>query len=68
MEAQMTEPTSMDHQKNPSEVELLKQEIVANLVRNQAHSVETATTGDWWRAICLEVRWRMLERACEVHT
>ncbi|MCG8603244.1 MAG: glycogen/starch/alpha-glucan phosphorylase, partial [Verrucomicrobiales bacterium] len=48
------------------EKELLKQEILSNLIRNQAHYPESATSGDWWRAICLTVRSRMLEQACAV--
>ncbi len=48
--------------------ERLKKDILQNLIRNQAHGPVSATPGDWWRAICLAVRGRMLERACEVHT
>lgn len=48
------------------EKELLKQEILSNLIQNQAHYPESATSGDWWRAICLTVRSRMLEQACAV--
>ena len=67
METQTTESTGVANAEI-SETEILKQEIISNLIRNQAHSVESATSGDWWRAICLAVRGRMLERACEVHT
>jgi len=49
------------------EATALREEIIRELVRNQAHSVETATDGDWWRALCLTVRGRILERACKVH-
>lgn len=68
METQTTESTAVDATGSLSETELLKQEIISNLIKNQAHSVETATHGDWWRAICLAVRGRMLERACAVHS
>ncbi len=48
------------------EIEELKKEILKHLVRDQAHWVETATRGDWWRAVSLTVRGRVMERACEV--
>ncbi|MEO0414173.1 MAG: glycogen/starch/alpha-glucan phosphorylase [Verrucomicrobiota bacterium] len=44
----------------------LKQEILANLIRNQAHGPETATPHDWWTAVCLTVRDQILARATEV--
>jgi len=44
----------------------LKKEILDQLIRVQAHGVETATPEDWWRAISLALRGRMMERACEV--
>ena len=50
---------------NRDDVEKLKREIRRHLIRNQAHSVETAPPSDWWRAICLTVRGEMMERACE---
>lgn len=50
---------------NREDVERLKNEIRRHLIRNQAHSVETAPPSDWWRAICLTVRGQMMERACE---
>ncbi|MEM9280743.1 MAG: glycogen/starch/alpha-glucan phosphorylase [Verrucomicrobiota bacterium] len=46
--------------------EALKQEILFHLIQNQAHGVETATPNDWWRAICLSVRGRLMERACDI--
>ena len=49
-------------------VKQLKAEILSNLVCNRAHGPETATTHDWWRALCHTVRDRMLERATEVRT
>src|SRR5690606_37902744 len=48
------------------EIERLKREIVDHLVRDQAHWPETATRGDWWRAVSLTVRGRAMERACVV--
>ncbi len=48
------------------EIESLKREILTHLVRDQAHWPETATRGDWWRAVSLTVRGRTMERACEV--
>lgn len=48
------------------EVERLKREILDHLVRDQAHWPETATRGDWWRAVALTVRGRAMEMACEV--
>jgi starch phosphorylase len=62
MEASTTEP-----QVDIDEKEILKREILRNLIQNQAHNPESATKGDWWRAICLTVRARMLERASQVH-
>lgn len=49
-----------------SSKELLKKEILEQLIRVQAHGLETATPRDWWCAISLALRGRMLERACEV--
>lgn len=46
--------------------EKLKSEILANLIRNQAHSPESATAYDWWKAVCLTTRDRILENACEM--
>lgn len=48
---------------NTEEIEMWKKEIRRHLIRNQAHSPETATPNDWWRAICLTVRGQMMERA-----
>ncbi len=48
------------------EIESLKREILKHLVQDQAHWPETATRGDWWRAVSLTVRGRVMERACEV--
>ena len=64
METEATEanPVTTD------EKEILKQEILSNLVHHQAHTPESATRGDWWRAMCIAVRSRMLERASVVHT
>jgi starch phosphorylase len=64
METEATEanPVTTD------EKEILKQEILSNLVHHQAHTPESATRGDWWRAMCIAVRSRMLERASFVHT
>ncbi len=63
METEATEanPVTTD------EKEILKQEILSNLVHHQAHTPESATRGDWWRAMCIAVRSRMLERASVVH-
>lgn len=47
-------------------IDQLKEEIVGHLVRDQAHDTETATPGDWWRAVSLTTRGRMMELACEV--
>ncbi|HRQ88729.1 MAG TPA: glycogen/starch/alpha-glucan phosphorylase, partial [Bacteroidia bacterium] len=48
------------------EIDLLKEEILNHLVRDQAHWAETATRGDWWRAVTLTVRGRIMEVACDV--
>jgi starch phosphorylase len=48
------------------EIELLKHEILTHLVRDQAHDMDSATRGDWWRAVSLTVRGRTMELACEV--
>ena len=53
-------------EKKRREIDLLKQEILNHLVRDQAHDADTATRGDWWRAVSLTVRGRMMEMACEV--
>jgi len=50
----------------PDSKEAIKAEILANLIRNQAHGAETATVHDWWRALCFTVRNRVLERATRV--
>ncbi len=47
-------------------IDQIKEEIVGHLVRDQAHDTETATPGDWWRAVSLTTRGRMMELACEV--
>lgn len=51
-----------------SSKEELKQEILDNLVQVQAHVPETATPDDWWRALSLAVRGRMMERASKVRS
>ena len=52
---------------NPKvEVEHLRKEILANLIRNQAHQPQTATDHDWWTAVCLTTRDMILENACEM--
>lgn len=48
------------------EIEILKEEILNHLVRDQAHDADTATRGDWWRAVSLTARGRMMELACDV--
>lgn len=48
-----------------AEIEAVKHEILTHIVRDQAHSPETATRGDWWRAVSLTVRGRAMELACE---
>jgi len=59
--------TSNDSAKSSAEQkEQIKKDILSHLIRNQAHGPETATAHDWWRAICLTARDRMLERACEI--
>jgi starch phosphorylase len=65
METQTSEPETATGE---SGKDILKREILSHLIRSQAHTPKAATRGDWWRAICLSVRGRMLERACEVHT
>jgi starch phosphorylase len=47
-------------------VEKLKSEILSNLIRKQAHGPDTATAHDWWTAVCLTARDRILENACEM--
>lgn len=59
----MTQTTTTS---DSSSKDLLKKEILDHLIRVQAHGVETASPGDWWQAISLAVRGRMMERACEV--
>ena len=66
MEAQTTSPETGNFSGN-TDKEALKKEILGNLIRHQAHSADTATKGDWWRAICLAVRGRMMQRACRGH-
>lgn len=59
--------TSNESAKSSAEQkEQIKKDILSHLIRNQAHGPETATAHDWWRAICLTARDRMLERACEI--
>ncbi len=65
METQTCELDAAVDADKPIEKEALKQEILFHLIQNQAHGVETATKDDWWRAICLSVRGRMMERACD---
>ena len=64
MESQSSETAPAQ---TPSQKEQLKEEILRNLTRNQAHSPESATKGDWWRAVSLAVRGRMLEKATTQH-
>lgn len=52
---------------NESEKEALKTEFLGNLIRHQAHSAASATQGDWWRAVCLAVRGRVMQQACKGH-
>lgn len=47
------------------EIECLKGDILDHLIRDQAHGAESATRNDWWRAVSLTVRGRILERAYE---
>ncbi len=47
------------------EIECLKSDILDHLIRDQAHGAESATRNDWWRAVSLTVRGRVLERAYE---
>lgn len=65
METETLDYTGAMHS-NREEIEKLKEEIETHLIQDQAHELETATRGDWWRAISLTVRGRMMERACEV--
>jgi glycogen phosphorylase len=51
---------------SPSEKEAFKADILSHLIRMQARGVQTAKTNDWWRALSLVVRGRIMERACEV--
>ncbi|MEM7697497.1 MAG: glycogen/starch/alpha-glucan phosphorylase [Verrucomicrobiota bacterium] len=44
----------------------LKDEIVSHLVRVQGHTPEKATQKDWWKAVSLAIRGRIMARACEV--
>jgi len=52
--------------KGTGTVAILKDEILSNLVCNQAHDPDTATENDWWQALCHTVRDRILERAAVV--
>jgi starch phosphorylase len=45
------------------EIEELKNDILDHLIHDQAHGAESATRNDWWRAVSLTVRGRILERA-----
>jgi starch phosphorylase len=65
METETQHHSGLAHS-NREEIENLKREIETHLIQDQAHELETATRGDWWRAISLTVRGRMMERACEV--
>jgi starch phosphorylase len=47
------------------EIEELKSDILDHLIHDQAHGAESATRNDWWRALSLTVRGRILERAYE---
>jgi starch phosphorylase len=47
------------------EIEELKNDILDHLIHDQAHGAESATRNDWWRALSLTVRGRILERAYE---
>ena len=47
------------------EIEALKGDILDHLIHDQAHGAESATRNDWWRAVSLTVRGRILERAYE---
>ncbi len=49
------------------EIEGLKEDILNHLVRDQAHWAETATRRDWWQAVSLTVRGRIVERGCDSH-
>tara|TARA_B100001093_G_scaffold133428_1_gene126119 strand:- start:4682 stop:7150 length:2469 start_codon:yes stop_codon:yes gene_type:complete len=64
MESQMSESAAAQ---TPSQKEQIKEDILRILIRNQAHSPESATPGDWWRAVSLAVRGRMLETATSQH-
>jgi len=65
METQTPEPPIAEDASG-DERAALREEILSYLVRTQAHDQETATRDDWWRAISLAVRGRMMERACDV--
>ena len=52
---------------SPEEVERLRKEILSNLIRKKAHHPDAATSYDWWTAVCLTTRDRILENACEMH-
>ena len=62
----MTDDTNTQTSPQTEDVEKLKSEILANLIRNQAHGPESATPYDWWKAVCLSTRDRILENACEM--
>jgi len=51
---------------SPSDKEAFKADILSHLIRNQARGGQTAKPTDWWRALSLAVRGRIMERACEV--
>lgn len=55
METEALDYTGAMHS-NREEIEKLKEEIETHLIQDQAHELETATRGDWWRAISLTVR------------
>jgi starch phosphorylase len=48
------------------EVRRIKGEILSNLIRKQAHGPDSATAYDWWTAVSLTTRDRILENACEM--
>ncbi len=66
METETKTFSTSSMESNRSEIESLKEEIEAHLVRDMARELETATPGDWWHALALTVRGRIMERACDV--
>ncbi len=62
----MNENAASTATKTPADVEYFKKEILANLIRKQAHTPDTATPHDWWTAVCLTTRDMIMEDACEV--